>query len=137
MQLQPSLGYCHPRKLGWLQGWLALPWGQQGWGTAGPSGSSGKSSAALVKPVVTCFVRQEKLGSIGLSPQNTQQPTHEARLYMDALPSQTSSTLIKLVMKTSQHQARYFRDKFTQISLTLNKDATAEFIHCKFRECSY
>lgn len=106
-------------------------------GTAGPSGSNGKSCAALVIQVVTGFVRQEKLGSTGLSLHNTQQPTHKARFRMDALPSQTSSTLIKLVMKTSQHQAKYCQDKFTQISLTLNKDANAEFIHCKFWKCSY
>lgn len=106
-----------------------MPWAQQGWGAAGPSEGSGKSCAALVIQVVTHFVRQEKLGSIGLSPQNTQQPTHEARFYMDALPCQTSSTLIKLVKKISQHQVKYCRDRFTQISLTLNKDATAEFIH--------
>lgn len=135
--MQPSLGHCHPGGLGWLLGWLAMPWGQQSWGTAGPSGSNGKSCAALVIHVVTCFLRQEKLGSIGLSPHNTEQPTHEARFCMDALPSQTSSTLIKLLMKTSQHQAKYCQEKLTQISLTLNQNANAEFIHSKFWERSY
>lgn len=73
--------------------------GTAGLGTAGSPGSSGKSCPALVIQVVTCFVKQEKLGSVGLSPHNTQQPTHEARFYMDALPYQTFSTVIKLVKK--------------------------------------
>lgn len=90
-------------------------------GTAGPSGSNEKPCASLVIQVVTSFVGQEELGSIRLSPHNTQQPTQEVRFYMDALPSQTASTLIKLVMKTPQHQAKYCQEKFTQISLTLNK----------------
>lgn len=66
------------------------------------------------------FVRQEKLSSIGLSPQSAQQPTHEASFYMEPLPSQTFSALIKIEMKIPQHRAKYCQDKFSQLSLTLN-----------------
>jgi len=91
----------------------------------------------LVVQVVLHFVRQEKLSSVGLPPQSTQQPTHEASFYRDLLPSQTFSTLIKLEMKIPQCRAKYCQDKFSQLSLTSNKDATAEFICCRFWDCSY
>lgn len=108
-----------------------------GLGTAGPSESNEKSCAAPVAQVVIRFVRQEKLSSIGLSPGSTQQPTHEASFYMDPLPSQTFSTLIKLEMQIPHHGAKYCQDKCSQLSLTLDKDAAAEFICCRFWECSY
>lgn len=58
-------------------------------------------------------------------------------LYTDPLPSQTFSTLVKLEMKIPQHGAKYRQDKFSQLSLTLDKGAAAEFICCRFWKCSF